>query len=306
MIFILDNSLIESNSYLRDLAKFLLLACEKMQKVKCSSSLFSYLENKVLTIDYLGKQDIELILSNEALFDISNVYQECFTTILVGTAPNMVTIHVAMKILQNNSRIVLENASNDWPTIKKWVEFFDNKIKTSHKTVNSFVHRAIEEKWLVQEHAGGGAGTIAVRLKSLADEAYTGIDKYKLTTVFDSDKSCYNEANGKNDSLHKYLIDNNIKGHELVKREIENYYSWEAYTQANKTTTSIPPTDNNDVYDYLDIEACKTINLHKRDMADMAAYMNPKRLIKRIQNNMGLFDGEYEIQKIILMFAKII
>lgn len=35
----------------------------------------------------------------------------------------------------------------------------------------------------------GGGGTIARRLKSLADENYADIDRYKLTTVFDSDKT---------------------------------------------------------------------------------------------------------------------
>ena len=92
----------------------------------------------------------------------------------------------------------------------------------------------------------------------------------------------------------------------MIKRELENYYSWETYTLAHKTSTPIPPTDDNDVYDYLDIAKCKNINLQKQDMADMAAFMSPKRLVKRLQNNQGNFGGEYEVQTIILMFAKVI
>lgn len=41
-------------------------------------------------------------------------------------------------------------------------------------------------------------------------------------------------------------------------------------------------------------------------MADMAAFMSPKRLVKRLQNNQENFGGEYEVQTIILMFAKVI
>lgn len=186
MIFILDDTLMENKDCLNELAKFLLLACEKEQKVKCSANMFDFLETRVLKVDFIGKQDIELILSNESLWDISTAYQTAFTSVIVGLSPEMMRLDVAMRILNNESRVVLENSSNDWPTIKKWVELFNTKIRTKYKTVNSIVYKAILNKWLVQEHAGGGGGTIAQRLESLADENYADIDRYKLTTVFDS------------------------------------------------------------------------------------------------------------------------
>ena len=39
MIFILDDTLMENKNCLNELAKFLLLACEKEQKVKCSANM---------------------------------------------------------------------------------------------------------------------------------------------------------------------------------------------------------------------------------------------------------------------------
>lgn len=305
MIFILDDTLMENKDCLNELAKFLLLACEKEQKVKCSANMFDFLETRVLKVDFIGKQDTELIRSNESLWDISTAYQTAFTSVIVGLSPEMMRLDVAMRILNNKSRVVLENSSNDWPTIKKWVELFNTKIRTKYKTVNSIVYKAILNKWLVQEHAGGGGGTIARRLESLADENYADIDRYKLTTVFDSDKTEKNDVD-KHKSLFRYLEEHGIFGHELIKRELENYYSWETYTLAHKTSTPTPPTDDNDVYDYLDIAKCENINLQKQDMADMAAFMSPKRLVKRLQNNQGNFGGEYEVQTIILMFAKVI
>lgn len=295
----------ESNDCLDVLAKFLLLACEKEQKVKCSSKMFDFLEAQVLKVDFLGRQDIELIRSNDSLWNISTAYKTAFTSVIVGLSPGMIRLDIAMRILSNKSRIVLENSINDWPTIKKWVEFFNTKIRTKYKTVNSIVYKAILNKWLVQEHAGGGGGTIALRLKSLADENYADIDRYKLTTVFDSDKASINDS-CKHKSLLNYLDSHGIYGHELIKREIENYYSWETYTLAQKTSTPNPLTNDDDVYDYLDIAQCKDISLQKKDMADMATFMHPKRLVKRLQNNQVQFGGEYEVQKIILMFAKVI
>ena len=305
MIFTLDDTLMENKDCLNVLAKFLLLACEKEQKVKCSAKMFDFLETQVLKNDFLGRQDIELICSNESLWDISTAYENAFTSVIVGLSSEMISIDIAMQILSNKSRVVLENSSNDWPTIKKWVEFFNTKIRTKYKTVNSIVYKAILNKWLVQEHAGGGGGTIALRLKSLADENYADIDRYKLTTVFDSDKTGINDGD-KHKSLFRYLDEHRIYGHELIKRELENYYSWEAYTLAHKTSTPNPPTNDEGVYDYLDIAKCDNINLQKQDMADMAAFMSPKRLVKRLQNNQAQFGGEYEVQKIILMFAKVI
>lgn len=52
----------ENKDCLNELAKFLLLACEKEQKVKCSANMFDFLETRVLKVDFIGKQDIELIL----------------------------------------------------------------------------------------------------------------------------------------------------------------------------------------------------------------------------------------------------
>lgn len=305
MIFSLDDSLLDSKQ-LKEMAKFLVSACENEQKIECSGKVWDFLEKRVLVNDYIGKLDIELIKNDESFTDISTVYRNTFTTVKVGIAADMIDLDTASRIVSLKSRIVLENSSNDWPTVKKWIEIFDSKIKTTHKTVNSLVHKAVLQERLVQEHAGGGHGTIAVRMQSLAEESYANIERYKLTTVFDSDKESVTHNPGVNDSLFSYLEEHNIYGHELIKRELENYYSWEAYSDAGKTTNQAPPTDNAEEYDYLDIITCDNISLKKNGMHDMPQYMHPKRLIRRIQNNMSQCGGEYEIQQIILMFAKVI
>lgn len=305
MIFSLDDSLLESKQ-LKEMAKFLVTACENEQKIECSANVWDFLEKKVLINDYIGKLDIELVKSNESLYDISTVYRNAFTSVKVGIGAGMIDVDKAYRIVSLKSRVVLENSSNDWPTINKWIELFDSKINTTHKTVNSMVRKAVMQKRLVQDHAGGGNGTIAVRMQSLIDESYGYVEKYKLTTVFDSDKTSVDDDKEHNKSLLDFLNAHQINGHELVKRELENYYSWDAYTAANKTSSSIPPTEVADEYDYRDIAKCDNIILKKCDMQDMPQFMNHKRLIQRIQNNIGKCGGEYEIQQIILMFAKVI
>ena len=305
MIFDLDDSLLTSKQ-LQEIAKFLVVASEKEQKIKCSDKLWTFLEKNVLVTEYIGRKDIELVKFNDSLRDITSVYNQTFTTLKVGIGAGLIDINTASKIVSLNSRVVLENSSNDWPTIKKWIELFDSKIRTTHRTVNFLVHRAVLQNRLVQEHAGGGHGTIAVRMQSLVEESYAGIEKYKLTTVFDSDKEHVNHKTDVNNSLFAYLKEHHIHGHELVKRELENYYSWDTYSAAHKTSCVIPPTEVPEEYDYLDIAKCDNITLKKSDMHDMPQYMDSKRLIKRIQNNMSQYGGEYEIQQIILMFAKII
>lgn len=303
MIFILDDSLLYSIQY-QKIAKFLVIASENEQKIKCSSRVWDFLEKKVLVIEYIGKKDIELVKDDDSLRNISSVYSQAFTTVKIGIGVDMIDVDTASRIVSLSSRVVLENSSNDWPTIKKWIELFDLKFNTKYKTVNSIVHNAVLQRRLVQEHAGGGHGTIAVRMQSLTDESYAGIEKYKLATVFDSDKKSVVDKPKDNESLIAYLGEHHVHGHELVKRELENYYSWEAYSDANKTSSAVPPTEVPEEYDYLDL--AKYTTLKKSDMHDMPQYMDYKRLIKRIQNNMSQFNGEYEIQQIILMLAKVI
>lgn len=305
MIFKFDESLIDSKSEY-ELAKLLLEAVKKEQKIDCSEKFWKYVETSVLVTQNVGTRDIEKIKSFYELRDIKTVWREYLTTLVVGNGEDMISIECAMDIVKKKSCVVLENGSYDWPTVMKWIEYFDKQIQTNYTTINKMVHKAVDNKWLIQEHAGGGGGAIVNRIECLSKNSYGGIETYKLSTIFDSDKSSANDVNRKNDSLKKYLQEHKILGHELCKREIENYYSWETYFDAQKAKSQNPPTTDSLEYDYLDIAECPNIKLKKSDMAIMAGYMKPDRLRQRLQSNMVENNGEYEVQKIILMLARII
>lgn len=304
MIFKLDKSILDSTDK-KTLANFISLASKANQKVDCTEIVWSYIEQHILNTNFLGKIDIDEIRENIDLRDIKTIYRTHFTEVLVGNGEDMINIHVALQILTNESYIILENSRYDWPTIKKWIETFDGKVGAKYKTINSIVHNAVKNNKLLPDHAGGCGPNIINRIETLRNGKYAQIYSFNLSTVYDSDKNS-KEDTPKHQDLEKYLSDNQILGHELIKREIENYYSQAAYEEARLAKgTNVLPLDDEE-YDYLDITKCGLFNLKKSDMENMPLYIKPNRLIRRIQNNMADCNGEYEIQVIIFMLAKII
>lgn len=304
MIFKLDKSILDSTDK-KTLANFISLASKANQKVDCTESVWSYIEKHILNTNFLGKIDIDEIRENIDLRDIKTIYRTHFTEVLVGNGEDMIDIHVALQILTNESYIILENSRYDWPTIKKWIETFDGKVGAKYKTINSIVHNAVKNNKLLPDHAGGCGPNIINRIETLRNGKYAQIYSFNLSTVYDSDKNS-KEDTPKHQELEKYLSDNHILGHELIKREIENYYSQAAYEEARLAKgTNVLPLDD-EVYDYLDIPTCGLFNLKKSNMETMPRFIKQNRLIRRIQNNMVDCNGEYEIQVIIFMLAKII
>ena len=286
-------------------ANFISLASKANQKVDCTEIVWSYIEKQILNTNFLGKIDIDEIRENIDLRDIKTIYRTHFTEVLVGNGEDMIDIHVALQILTNESYIILENSRYDWPTIKKWIETFDGKVGAKYKTINSIVHNAVKNNKLLPDHAGGCGPNIINRIETLRNGKYAQIYSFNLSTVYDSDKNS-KEDTPKHQELEKYLSDNHILGHELIKREIENYYSQAAYEEARLAKgTNVLPLDD-EVYDYLDIPTCGLFNLKKSNMETMPRFIKQNRLIRRIQNNMVDCNGEYEIQVIIFMLAKII
>lgn len=304
MIFKLDESVLASTDK-KTFANFISIASKANQKVDCTESVWNYIEQQILNTNYLGKIDIEEIKENVDLRDIKTIYRTHFTEVLVGNGEDMINIDVALQILNNESYIILENSRYDWPTIKKWIETFDGKVGDKYKTINSIVHNAVKNNKLLPDHAGGCGRNIINRIETLRNGKYAQIYSFKLSTIYDSDKKSKEEGT-KHPELEEYLSENHILRHELIKREIENYYSQAAYEEAMlaKGKNVLPLGDEE--YDYLDITKCGLFNLKKSDMENMPLYIKPKRLIRRIQNNMADFKGEYEIQVIIFMLAKII
>ena len=89
MIFRLDTSLI-NKSYARELASCLKLIHEKKHKVDYNNpSVWDFIEQEVLTTQYLGKDDIDIIKENQDMRDVRISDRNYYRTIDVGLKSGM-------------------------------------------------------------------------------------------------------------------------------------------------------------------------------------------------------------------------
>jgi hypothetical protein len=158
-----------------------------------------------------------------------------FTTFHIGDNNGDINIHDAHRIITLASGILVENDINDW----KFIVGIVNKYGTDAKRRNVYgrIKRAIDSKWLVPINAGGRDG-IEPRLNSLSKDVYRNIVKYKLCTIFDSDRRNSTELKDEQKKIIRWIkggrqIDDitaavdeksdHVFWHMLYKRSIENY-----------------------------------------------------------------------------------
>ena len=302
MIFQIDLSVIAAKQD-RELAKAIDLISSEGHYLDCTSQVYEYIETKVLVNAYLGTISIDEIRKNKEMFAPTALKRNYCTTILVGYGVNMLTINEVLFMLSKQSKLVLENGTYDWSTVKRWVDVLKND--RNYKSLNQMVMRSIDTHKLVVEHAGG-AGGIRQRMEALQSEYGENVARHKLLTVFDSDKISETDAGNHNEKLISFLSECNFLWHELYKREMENYYSVKTYRLAGLVKDESLDELNSltpQAYDYLDIEKSDNLSYTKRHMPLLAKYMDGDRLAERVSHHIRP-DGINEIQEIILLLAK--
>lgn len=303
MIFQIDLSVITAGQE-RELAKAIDLISSEGHYLDCTSEVYEYIETKVLVNVYLGTISIDEIRKNREMFAPTALKRKYCTTILVGYGVNMLTIKEILFMLYKQSKLVLENGTYDWNTVKRWVDVLKND--RNYKSLNQMVMKSIDTHKLVGEHAGG-AGGIRQRIEALQSEYGENVSRHKLFAVFDSDKISETDTGNHNEKLISYLSEHNFLWHELYKREIENYYSVETYRLAGLVKDMDSLAELNSLtpqaYDYLDIEKSNNFSYTKKHMSLLAKYMDGNRLVERVNHHIRP-DGINEIQEIILLLAK--
>lgn len=303
MIFQIDSSVMKANKD-RELAKAIDMISSEGHCLDCTGEVYDYIEAKVLVNAYLGTMSIGEIKKNKEMFAPTTLKKNHCTTIWVGYGVNMLTINEVLLMLSKQSKLVLENGTYDWDTVKRWVDVL--KTDRDYKSLNQAVMKSIDTHKLIGEHAGG-AGGIRQRVESLQSEYGENVARYKVLTLFDSDKISETDAGNHNKELIAFLSEHNFLWHELYKREMENYYSVEAYELAGLVKSTDSLTELNSLtpqaYDYLDIEKSNHLSYTKRKMPLLAQYMNGSRLRQRVSHHIGP-NGINEIQDIILLLVK--
>ncbi len=302
MIFEFDKSIQKGDISL--LAKALLLIAEKHHHILTDVETFDWIRNDILdSTDYLGSIDRESLKTNSELWSVTGTQKNYQRQLSVGIGDADLSIQQLYTIVNEPSYVVLENSSYDWAAISRWIELYHNE--RNYKSLNESLYEAIKEQNLRPDHAGGGNGTIANEIGTL-EATYSGKAQYKLTTIYDSDKTKIDDTDDHNKALKAYLVKSGMFGFELHKREIENYFSIETLESAGMIDKTIEiPSYTPEEYDFIDIEKAPFTKYSKKDMAKLAGYLSKESLKERVAHHKHS-DSVDEIQLIIIELAKYI
>lgn len=148
--------------------------------------------------------------------------------------------------------LILENNLNDG--------YFVDAIINSFKSKARKINRHKKNDWFIYYNGGGCTNienTIEAnkkRYKTLPKQNH----KYlRCFVLIDSDKTYPTQPNSaERQKLFKYLDDNEIKYHQLYKREVENYLPIETLEEIKENVSFIEVFKrlSNDVKDFLDLE----------------------------------------------------
>lgn len=165
---------------------------------------------------------------------LTSEQKKYFSSCTIGLNPGEVSPSVALKLITESSKVILENATNDWNFIKGIASKYSNHKK--RKSIYKQVLRAIQNHWLESEQAGG-KGQIIARFQDLSANKYQDIYSYKLMALMDSDRDSgveldveikriieFFKQRGISDYTEVFYEETDlISWHMLYKRETENY-----------------------------------------------------------------------------------
>lgn len=272
MIFKLDASIrgVSESQELLLLAKAIDAACEHGHYVVADYPIFEWIREQIFdSEEYLGRLQRDRLMCNHDFWSPCQQEKRDLTTILVGCGiEGVVSIDEMTHLANENSWVVVENAANDGEVLRKWSMLLNKRRRLS--STYDAVWVAINNGLLRWYPAGGGAGTIVKAIENIKRQnlRWRGVIKYKITTVFDSDKISPEDTGEKTKSLKAYLEREGISYHELMSREIENYFPPQVYEHASivclkeDQLREMTP----DKWRYTDIE--KLYEIEKADVAD--------------------------------------
>lgn len=213
------------------------------------------------------KEEIECIILLSAY--ITETHRKYLCNIIVGNNSGEISIENALRIINQPSKVIVENGHNDWKCIKGLAKKYSNH--KTRKSIYKLLSEGIENNTIIEENAGG-KGQIITRLNDLSNGIYNGIIKYKIAAIFDSDRDSNNQVkdeqkaiishikNGKQiNSTEDVLVEESdlILWHVLYKRESENYLHPEViFNNLTLTENEISEIQKLSVeqYDFADFE----------------------------------------------------
>jgi hypothetical protein len=184
------------------------------------------------------REYLALYIETKIRQPITKLYRDHITHITIGTDSGEIHPKDAYKILTERSQIIVENRINDG----KFIQGISQKY-SSHKKRGSIyllISKAFKLGTIECDNAGGIGEIIKTTEFWIKKQHYDYIYKYKLMTIFDSDKIHINDFNTRYTTLIEFLKNRKISNppttndmiyeendliiwHILYKRKIENY-----------------------------------------------------------------------------------
>lgn len=284
-------------------------------------NLGKHLQNEIAEHIFL-KAEQSAYITNQKKFYLS--------TIIIGEDEGEVNPIYAYKIINEKSLVVIENNLNDWNFISGVIKNYTNY--SNKKNIYKVVKKAIDDNRL-QPRGFGGGGEIKKNLEVLVNKDYKYIYKYKLATLFDSDRNSSDEVikndvynrlvflKGRNFDKTKsgelrYSSSDILRWHMLYKREIENYiplhliYStFPSIDENNQEKLNNLEKEELDFYNFGEITEVKKNESSKIFLTDsiresLTLRCEHHKVTTETQNN--ILEEIDELEKIILMLAKIV
>jgi len=261
---------------------------------------------------------------------ITNQKKFYLSTIIIGENEGEVNPIHAYRIINEKSLVVIENNLNDWNFISGIIKNYANY--SNKKNIYKVVKKAIDDNRL-QAMGYGGGGEIKKNLKVLVSNSYEYIYKYKLATLFDSDRNSSDEVI-KNDIYNRLVFlkgrdfdktkseelshssSDILRWHMLYKREIENYIplhliysSFPSIDESNQEKLNSLKKEELDFYNFGKFDEVKKNEASQIFLTDSIRESLSLRcdhhMVKADTPNNTLEDID-ELEKIILMLAKIV
>ncbi len=310
MIFVLNDSIKDADvKAKRVLAKLIVTIVEKKHYMKVPFQVWQWIEAEVLTTQFLGAIDIELIQKNTEFRDVTGVMATYLSKINVGFGQDSVEPSRAMLLVNKPSYVVVENESNDWPVLRKWIELLKNDRE--FKSINTLIEKKKCAEELKPYHAGGCGEiikTISNRMTVFGD-----LSNYKVMAVYDSDKESKDaDLKKEKKNIKDFSIQNQLCYHILYKRELENYFDIECYKMAQLADENLEYPLPVQSWDFEDVETFirnhSKKHYEKRNLPILSNYIDKQKLINITAHHLVGHNGKNinEIQSLILKFAKLV
>jgi hypothetical protein len=274
-----------------------------------------------------GKIELKEYISNIPRKPITRLHRNHLTHFVIGVNSGEIHPNDAYRIINERSKIIVENGINDWKFITAICQKYSS-AKKSRQSIYLLLDKAIKIGAIESDNAGGIGEIKKVTQRWINDRRYTSIYNYKLMAIFDSDRKIEDatKIHKKHEDIINFLSQKGVTHHMLHKRKIENYLPLSVIfenrvvksiiTETQKINLENKSRDELDFLEYSSREGCVNLghwgekdikeNFPKMFLASFSYREFEKRCEHHKKYLQETDEQTYETEEILLKMAKIL